>query len=355
MLFKIKNIIILLVVILMVTTFLYALQDKDIKDVDETEWEELTTSHDPVLFYAPHEKDGKFFNPWIKRPDHGFFTMLTWRLSNKPEYTEEEKNFLPDVKNITAEYINKNDNFITWLGHASILMKVSGKVLLFDPVFGNITFAKKRLVPSTLSYDEAALIKGDITVLLTHSHYDHLDKKSLESLPKNKNFVVPKGLSSELGDIAKDSIVELDWWEEFHSDNIKIVFLPAQHWSRRKVFDTNKSLWGSYIIDTGKKKIFICGDTGYSNIYREIGLKYPGIEYAFMSTGASQPRWFMRHSHQNELEAIRGFKELKAKYMTPIHWGTFILGEEPAGYPAIHVKRNLPGAMIMDCGDIIKL
>jgi len=355
MLFKTKrHIIILLTGIFMTTTFLYALQNKSVENFNETEWEEITSSHDPALFYAPHEKDGKFFNPWIARPNYGFLTMLKWRFTGKKgEYTEEEKNFLPNVKNLTAEYINTNDNFFTWLGHVSILMKISGRVILIDPILGDIPYVRKRWTPSALCYEEAGLIKGDILVLLTHNHYDHLDRKSLDSLPKSKNFVVAKGLSPIIKDIPKNSIAELDWWEEIHIDNIKIVFLPSQHWSRRMMFDTNESLWGSYLIDTGKKKIFICGDTGYSNIYREIASKYPKIEYAFMSTGATQPRWFMRHSHQNEIEAIRGFNELKAKYMIPIHWGAFVLGDEPVGCPAVRMKKNFPGAMIMDCGEII--
>jgi len=351
----IKKIYLIVTVTLMTTTLLYALSKDSTDSFDETGWEKAISSLDRTLFYAEHEKDGKYFNPWMPMPETGFSRMLKWRMADRPSYGEEELNHLPDVKPLTAEYINSNDNFITWIGHASMLMKISGKTIIIDPVLGDVTFIKKRRVPSALSYEDASLIKGEIFVMLTHNHYDHLDTKSIESFPQGSKFIVPKGLGSTIHDIRDADVQEMDWWEELNIGNIKIAFLPSQHWSKRGLFDTNKSLWGSYLIDTGKKKLFICGDTGYSGIYKEIALKYPGIDYAFMSTGASQPRWFMHYSHQNESEAIRGFSELGAKKMIPIHWGSFALGDEPAGYPAIHTKNKFPDAMIVGGGEIIKL
>lgn len=338
----------------MATTLLYAsINTMDV--FNEAGWEKTKSSTDRSLFYSIHERDGRFFNPWIPMPEIGFSKLMKWRFSDKPHYLEDEEQFLPAVKNITADFINGNDNFFTWLGHSSLLIKISGKVIIFDPVLGNIPFSKKRRVPSALSFEEASLITGEVIILLTHNHYDHLDKKSISSFPRNIKFIVPKGLGSTVKDIRDAEVREIDWWEEADIGGINIVFLPSQHWSKRGLFDTNRSLWGSYLVGTGKKKLFICGDSGYSGIYKEISSRYPGIDYAFMSAGASQPRWLMHHNHQNEPEAIRGFNELGAKYMIPIHWGSFRLGDEPAGYPAIHLKKLFPGVMIIDGGEIIKL
>jgi len=345
----------IIAVIFMTTTLLYASLNSSSEDFDEAGWEKAVSSPDRTRFYSQHENEGRYYNPWMPMPETGFSRIIKWRFSDKPEYADHERNFLPDVKPLTAEYINSNDNFISWLGHASMLMKISGKVFIVDPVFGDIPFAKKRRVPSALSYDEASLIRGEIIILLTHNHYDHFDKASISSLPAQTKFIVPEGLSSDITDIRNAGVKEMDWWEEYNTGETRIIFLPSQHWSKRGLFDTNKSLWGSYLVDTGKKKLFICGDTGYSAIYKEIALKYPGIDYAFMSTGASQPRWFMHYAHQNESEAIRGFSELGANKMIPIHWGSFALGDEPAGYPAIHTKNKFPDAMIVDGGEIIKL
>ncbi|HNX23582.1 MAG TPA: MBL fold metallo-hydrolase [Spirochaetota bacterium] len=345
----------IITVIFMTTTLLYALQDSSSEDFDEAGWEKAISSLDKTLFYAGHEKEGKYFNPWMPMPEKGFSQMLKWRFADRPGYAEYEENFLPDVKPLTAGYINSNDNFITWLGHASMLIKISGTVIMVDPVFGDITFVKKRRVPSALSYDEASRISGEIIILLTHNHYDHFDKTSISCLPQGTKFIVPKGLASDITDIRDAEVKEMDWWEEHNTGAANIVFLPSQHWSKRGLFDTNKSLWGSFLIDTGKKRLFVCGDTGYSPVYKEIALKYPGIDYAFMSTGASQPRWFMHYAHQNESEAIRGFRELGAAKMFPIHWGSFSLGDEPAGYPAIHTKNKFPDAVILGGGEIIKM
>jgi len=350
-----KKIYIIMAGIFMTTTLLYAMHDDSSDEFNEAHWEKAISSLDKSLFYAEHEKGGKYYNPWMPMPEKGFTRMLKWRLADKPVYAENEVNHLPDVEQLTAEYINSNDNFISWLGHASMLIKISGRVFMIDPVFGEIPFVKKRRVPSALSYEEASRISGEVTILLTHNHYDHLDSKSLESLPAGTKFIVPKGLTSTIHGIREAEVKEMDWWEELNIDKIKIVFLPSQHWSKRGLFDTDKSLWGSFLIDTGKKRLFICGDTGYTTVYKEIGTKYPGIDYAFMSTGASQPRWFMYYAHQNESEAIRGFNELGAKKMIPIHWGSFSLGDEPAGYAAIHTKNKFPETVILDGGEIIKL
>ena len=326
---------------------------------NEAEWEQTTNSVDKSLFYAEHKKDGLFFNPWLLRTDIGVWEMLKWRFSSTPEYSEEAESFLPNVEQLTAEYINSNDNFFVWLGHASLIFKINGMVILVDPVLGEIPFVSKRRVPAALSYAEAKKIKGDVTVLITHNHYDHFDTKSIESMPHETIFIVPKEVGSDVEDMAEDiegiSITEMDWWETVNINNMEITFLPSQHWSRRSPFDTNESLWGSFMIKTGKKKIFICGDTGYTTIYKEIALKFPGIDYAFMSAGAYEPRWFMHYAHQSAAEAILGFKQLGAKKMIPIHWGSFRLGDEPVGYPALQLKEMYDKTLVLDGGQIIKL
>jgi len=346
---------IIIMAIFMTTTVLYAFSNDTPYDFDEAGWEKEVSSLDRTLFHTEHKKDGRYFNPWMPMPDKGFVTMLKWRFADKPVYAKNEVNFLPEVKTLSAEFINSNDNFFAWIGHASMLIKTSGTVIITDPVFGDLPLIKKRRVPSVLSFEEASRVKGGIIILITHNHYDHFDTASIRSFPEGTKFIVPKGLGDSVTDIRNAEVMEADWWDEINIGHVKIVFLPSQHWSKRGLFDTNRSLWGSYLIDSGKKKLFICGDTGYSTVYKEIAAKYPGIDYAFMSTGASQPRWFMHYSHQNESEAIRGFNDLGAEKMIPIHWGSFSLGDEPAGYPAIHTKDKFHDTMVINGGEIIKL
>lgn len=353
-----KKILIIAAGVIMTASLVYGVNG-DIENLfDENNWKESVRSVDSSLFYTTHFKDGEYFNPWMQMERKGFFTVLKWRFfSGRRKYSEEEENFLPEVKPLTAEFIDSHDNFMSWLGHASVMIKSSGNLIIVDPVLGEIPFVKKRRTRAALTYEEAAKISRNITVLITHNHYDHLDKKSIKSLPQQTKFIVPAGLSPEIRSMrGKDSDVrEIDWWDEADIGNINITFLPSQHWSKRAFGEANSSLWGSFLIDTGKKRIFICGDTGYSLLYKEFSRKFPEIDYAFMSTGAFHPRWFMYYAHQDDSEAIQGFLELGANKMLPMHWGSFRLGDEPEGYPAVHINKKLPDAIIMNHGDIIFL
>jgi len=355
---QIKKVLIAAAGIIMTVSLVYGVNGESENLFDEKSWRESVNNADSSLFYAPHFKDGEYFNPWMKMERKNFFSVLKWRFfTEKSVYTAEEENSLPDVKPLTAEYINSNDNFFSWIGHASILIKTSGKVILIDPVLGEIPFVKKRRTQAALSYKEAAKINGDIIILITHNHYDHLDKKSIKSFPENIRFIVPSGLSDDINNMReqKINIQEIDWWNEIQINNLKITFLPSQHWSRRLFSDVNSSLWGSYLLDTGRKKIFICGDTGYSGLFREFAKKFTPIDYAFISAGAFHPRWFMYYSHQDDSEAVQAFLDLGAEKMIPIHWGAFRLGDEPEGYPPIHLKKKLPEALILNPGEKIPL
>lgn len=340
----------------MTASLVYVVNSNIINLFDENKWKERIRDVDSSLFYSPHFKNGIYFNPWMKMDKKSFFTVLKWRFfTDKPVYRDEEEQFLPEVKPLTAEYLNLNDNFFSWIGHASVLIKTADNTLIFDPVLGEIPFVKKRRTQSALTYNEAGKINGRITILITHNHYDHLDEKSIQSFPNNTQFIVPAGLKDEItkmiGKIA--NVREIDWWSDIYIDGIKITFLPSQHWSRRLFREVNSSLWGSFLIDTGRKKLFICGDTGYSGLFREFAKKFKRIDYAFISAGAFHLRWFMYYAHQDDSEAIQAFYDLEAKKMIPVHWGSFRLGDEPEGYPAIHICKKLPEAIIMRHGDVI--
>lgn len=351
-----KKFLLIITGMLMITSLVYGVKESDDNGFSEESWLREVESIDRSLFHAPHYNDDGYFNPWMTMNDIGFGKVIRWRFfSDKQQYTDTEESFLPQVQTLTAEYINSHDNFMSWIGHGSVLIKSAGTVILVDPVLGEIPFVENRKVPAALNYDETSRITGDIVVLVTHNHYDHLDKKSIRSMPSNTQYVVPENLGRTMKKIGASDINELDWWNELEINGIKIILLPSQHWSRRGAFDTNESLWGSFLVDTGRKKIFICGDSGYSLLYKEIAAAYPGIDYAFMSAGAFHPRWFMHYAHQDDAEAIRGFRELGAKKMIPFHWGSFRLGDEPAGYPALHIKEKFPGAMFVSGGEIINL
>jgi len=200
-------------------------------------------------------------------------------------------------------------------------------------------------------------------VLISHNHYDHLDADSIRSLPGDSRFYVPLGLKKLVESFHNGLVQELDWWQEIDlGGGRKLVCLPAQHWSRRIGQDYNETLWASYLLMTPQTSVYYGGDSGYFIGYREIGRRFPRIDYALLSTTAYHPRWFMHYAHKNIPEALQAFRDLGAKYFIPTQWGTFALGDEPPGFPALDLMRTIQGEdldpsrfMILNIGEILPL
>jgi L-ascorbate metabolism protein UlaG (beta-lactamase superfamily) len=191
-----------------------------------------------------------------------------------------------------------------------------------------------------VSIEELLALDVDFVVLLTHNHYDHLDKKSMEKFPKGTKVYAPKGLSNAINKMNGKVVHELDWWESADLGNgIRIHSVPAQHWSLRAFSGRNKTLWCSFVVETADGEIFAGGDSGYFKGFREIGRKFSNIRVAFLPIGASRPRWFMHYAHMDSSEMLLAATELGARSVLPIHWGAFNLGEEPAGYPGLEIRR----------------
>lgn len=330
---------------------------------DEAKWRKETASVNPALLYAPHFADDVFYNPWMPMEKHGFTRLLRWKFSSKDAYTEKEKilkaNLIPDL-NERINMTSKTD-FIAWIGHATFLIRAGGEYWLTDPMFSDRALLPKRLIPPALSLEETSKLKGKLNIIVSHNHYDHLDKASIRGLPDNSRVFAPLGLGKYIEGISSKKVTEMDWWQEYELGNgVKIVCLPAQHWSRRISQGANKALWASFLLITPNVTIYYGGDSGYFAGFKEIGRVYPKIDYALMPIGAYRPRWFMHYAHMNIDEALDAFSDLAARYFIPTQWGTFQLGDEPAGYPILDLKRTIKQtgfdstkAIIMEPGQII--
>jgi L-ascorbate metabolism protein UlaG (beta-lactamase superfamily) len=329
---------------------------------EEEAWQQAVADQSTALLYAPHVKDGVYFNPWMPMQSDRFAAFLKWRFSKKASYTDKEETYLPAVQPDLLKRLRNMGagNSISWVGHATFLIKTAGATWLTDPILSQRALLPKRLTPPALTLDELSKLGQPLYVLISHNHYDHLDKASLKALPNYAHIFVPPGLKAIVQSYFKGKVQEIDWWTRIDLDtNIKLVALPTQHWSRRIGQNVNTSLWSSYLLQTPAGTIYYGGDSGYFIGYQEFGRRFSEIDYALIPLTAYHPRWFMHYAHMNASETIQAFQDLGARYYIPTQWGTFRLGDNPPGFPVLDLKhviqqRNLDPApfRILDIGQI---
>jgi L-ascorbate metabolism protein UlaG (beta-lactamase superfamily) len=219
---------------------------------------------------------------------------------------------------------NRSDFSLTWIGHSTFLIQAGGFNVLTDPVWAKWMGTQKRLTEPGLAIGELPDI--DI-VLISHSHYDHLDFATLKKLKGDTTFYVPAGLKQAFIKRGYSKVVEAEWWDNVQHGGLSISFVPAQHWTKRTLTDTNTSHWGGWVIESGEHTVYFAGDSGYFRGFKDIGAKFE-IDYALMPIGAYEPEWFMRIAHINPEDAIKAFTELKAKRMIPMHYGAYRLADD---------------------------
>jgi len=213
----------------------------------------------------------------------------------------------------------------------------------------------KRAQPPGVGLDRLPFIDA---VVISHNHYDHLDKNSIKALARQPGgsplFLVPIGLKGWLRRLGIERAVELDWWESHVYAGIEFHFTPAQHWSGRSLTDRNKTLWGSWAVLGPDCHWFFSGDTGYSADFADIAAHFAerqtavrggGFDVALIAVGACEPRWFMKPQHVDPAEALQVHLDLKAKRSVGIHWGTFQLSDEPLDHAidAVNTARAAHG------------
>ena len=255
---------------------------------------------------------------------------------------------------------------MAWIGHATFLIRLGNTTIITDPVFsknmGPLIFGPKRYVNPAIDLKEIPEIN---LYLLTHNHYDHLDYRTIKKFPHKKTKVLtPLKLSKYFTRNGFDNVEEMDWYDQVQVNDLKITLLPAVHWSKRTLTDTNRTLWGNFLIEYKNKKIFFACDTGYGNIYKDLGEKYGPIDLTFINIGAYDFRPMFEKSiyHANPEEALNIGQDLKSKKVLGMHWGTAVLSLENPFEPPVRFKNatNMYGyhkddAIIFKIGEVQKL
>jgi L-ascorbate metabolism protein UlaG (beta-lactamase superfamily) len=284
--------------------------------------------------YAPHINEyGIFFNPWLTRERTQ--KSGSWLFHKRVRYGDFPENQYSKVDNDYSYLSDNNFNSITFAGHASMIVKMNSQIIFTDPFFSNSAFLAPKKEKIKFNFDK---VPEKPVVLISHNHYDHLDKYSVKQLvKKNAVFIVPLGLKKIISDYGGKTVHELDWWQSIKLDEVEYTLVPAQHWSRRIGQAGGAVLWGGFIIQ-GSKTIYFSGDTGYFIGFKEFGRLWD-IDYAIMGAGAYEPRWFMHYSHMNVSEFLKAVSDINAKCAIPMHFGIISLSDEPLLYPLYEIEN----------------
>ena len=293
-----------------------------------------------------HLPDGTFRNPEGSpvRSDKVKFSYRQFSQEKKKIDMTVPKEHVVDKDKVRADLEKfKNDDYIAWIGHATFLIKLGDTTIITDPVFsknaGPLIFGPDRFTEPALKLNE--IPKTDV-FLLTHNHYDHQDMSTIRKFPYKDSKVL---LPLKLGKYFKryKDVNEMDWYESIKVNNdLKITLLPAVHWSKRSLTDTNKTLWGNVLIEYKNKKILFACDTGFGSIYKDLGEKYGPIDLSMINIGAYDFRPMFEKSiyHTTPEEALQIAQDLKSKKVLGTHWGTFVLSLEPIMEPPIRFKAS---------------
>lgn len=222
---------------------------------------------------------------------------------------------------------------LTWIGHASFLIQFNDVNILVDPNFANWLFLLKRLKRSGMKLSDLPHID---LVLLTHAHFDHFHKPTLRKLPSTKIGIMPWGVGKLAKRLNFARVIELEWWETFATGGLKVTFVPARHWGARFLRDTHRG-YGGFVIEHQGRSIYHAGDSAYFDGFKDIGRRCQP-EIALLPIGAYYPESF-RHVHMGPDDALRVFRDLQAKVMVPMHYGTFKLSFESMDEPPRWLKE----------------
>lgn len=295
------------------------------------------------------EKFGKFTNPWAHK-SHGLADILRWKLGGllkQKKPSSPNALDLPNCIKLDAASLRPptDDSWrATWLGHSSFLLQSRSLSLLIDPIFSDYCSPVplpqlRRKTPTPCRVTDLPKIDA---VLLTHSHYDHLDIQTLRQLGIDTHLITPQGHARWLSKKGFRNVMELPWHGEHRiHDEVTVTATPAQHFTARSLWDRDLGHWCGWLIQDTNRKFWHAGDTGYCPAFREIAERHGSIDFGMIPIGAYDPRDIMQAMHMNPEEAVEAFVESGCRRAVAMHWGTFKLTDEPMGEPPLRLSTAL--------------
>jgi L-ascorbate metabolism protein UlaG (beta-lactamase superfamily) len=285
--------------------------------------------------------DGRHFGNISGRSQHGASEALRWMFSRKRGPWPER------VANTTVPrpVARVDDGSIraTLVGHATVLLQVAGLNILTDPVWSERIgpyswLGVKRIRSAAIAFDD--LPKIDV-VLLSHNHYDHLDRPTLAKLARRDRPLVLTGLKVGKS-VPSDHVVEMQWWDSHAlGDRVTATYVPAEHFSGRGAFDRNASLWGGFVLETPMGPIYFAGDTGDGEHFATIKAHFGPMKLSLIPIGAYAPRWCMAPVHIDPAEALAASITLASEVSLAMHFGTFCLADDSYDEPPIALQHAL--------------
>lgn len=277
-------------------------------------------------------------------------SFIKWRFGLSRTEKKEGTPYVPHYATPDIVRIQNPDPSkiqLTWVGHSTFLVQVAGVNILTDPIWSERCSPVQWLGPKRQARPGvrfADLPKIDL-VLISHTHYDHLDRNTVLKLGNSPHYVVPERVGAWFRNEKLTNVTELTWWKSEKVGTLTITAVPAKHWSKRWAYRVENMGWGGYMIESPAGTIYFAGDTGYHNEYfKEIGKKFPNIDLSLIPIGAYYPQMMFGRFHIDPKEAAQVHKEVGSKKSIGMHWGTFKLTQEPLQEPPLELARQTKAA-----------
>lgn len=289
-------------------------------------------------YHCPRKR-GRYINPHIEHTRRRLFDMLLWQLGY---YNDKVKPLNPPkgfVYPNGSQEVDAGLPWVSWMGHSTFYIEEGGVGFLTDPIWSErcSPFRKigpKRLHPPPVEVESFSNLRY---VLISHNHYDHLDKKTILQIHAcfpTVRYIVPKGVKRWFLKHGIENVIELDWWESIEIEGGQITAVPCQHFTGRGLLDSNRSLWCGFVVEREAKSFYFVGDTGYNGIdFKRIGRKFRKMDLSLIPIGTYVPHKFMDPVHIDPFAAVKIHQETGSSFSVGMHWNTFRLSGEKRFQP----------------------